>query len=111
MTENNHAPKPEVTGRSWNEKISLAILCALMLAAVVNVGRGRNNEIFEGVAVMDYPAYKFYSGQRDCHFSGAGYWLVPNKEFHDVVPAPGGSAFDFAHYDDALHAIRSEERR
>lgn len=91
--------------RSWSQTISLTLLSALILAAVVNVGRGKNNQILEGVVVMDYRAYKFYSGQRDCHFTGAAYWLVPNRAFHDVVPKPSVSAFNFAHYDDALHAI------
>ena len=104
MTENNRPKTPGVPDRSWRQTISLASLCALMLAAVVNVTRGRNNQTLEGIVVMDYPAYKFYSGQRDCHFTGAAYWLVPNREFHDVVPKPSVSALDFAHYDDALHA-------
>lgn len=103
MVENDRRA-PEVPNRSWNQTISLALLCALVLAAVVNVGRGRNNQTLEGVVVLDYPTYKFYSGQRDCHFAGAAYWLVPNREFHDVVPKRSVNAFDFAHYDDALHA-------
>jgi hypothetical protein len=73
---------------SKNLTIPVILLCTLVLVAAANFLRGRNNQTLEGVVVMDYPAYKFYSGQKDCHLDGTAYWLVPNDRFHDIVPCP-----------------------
>jgi hypothetical protein len=101
MPDNNQLATSEAThGRSRRSQIiPVAVLCALALAAAMNAARGKNNQPFEGVVVMDYPRFIFYPQQKDCQFTGTAYWLVPNHGFYDAVPMP--SAPDF---ESALHA-------
>jgi hypothetical protein len=104
MTENNQLANSEgaQNGSRKSQIIPVALLCALVLAAAVNNARGKNNQTFEGVVVMDYSSYRFYPDQKDCHVKGTAYWLVPNDRFYDVVPKPSTS--DFAHLERLLHA-------
>jgi len=106
MTENNQLATSEAaqSGRRKSEIMSVLVLCALVLAAAVNIARGKNNQTFEGVVVMDYPSYRFYPDQKDCHVKGTAYWLVPNDRFEDVVPMPTSSDSDLAHLDRLLCA-------
>ena len=82
--------------------IPVALLVVFLLAAMVNTARGRNDQTLEGVVVMDYPAYRFYPGLKDCHLKGTSYWLVPNQRFDDAVPVP--STNDFSHLERLFHA-------
>jgi hypothetical protein len=104
MTEDNRVASSEATqSRSRMSEIgSVAVLCTLVLAAVVNVARGKSNETFEGVVVMDHSAYRFYPDQKDCHVKGTAYWLVRNEKFNDAVPMPATS--DLAQLDRLFHA-------
>jgi hypothetical protein len=104
MTENNWLATSEApqSGSRKSQMIPVVLLCALVLAAAVNLARGKNNETFEGVVVMDYTNYRFYQDQKDCHVKGTAYWLVPNDRFYDVVSQPRTS--DSAHLDRLFHA-------
>jgi len=90
------------SGSRASRTIPVALLAALLLAAIVNTARGKNNQTLEGIVVMDYPTYRFYPGLKDCHLKGTTYWLVPNQRFHDAVPMP--SINDFNHLERLFHA-------
>jgi hypothetical protein len=104
MTENDQLSTSEASqrGSRMSQIIPIALLCALVVAAALNTARGKHNQTFEGVLVMNYPSYEFYPDQKDCRLKGAAYWLVPNDRFYNVVSVPSTS--DFAHLDRALHA-------
>jgi hypothetical protein len=104
MNENNPtATSDAAQSRSrMGEIVPVAVLCALVLVAVVNIARGKNNETLEGVVVMDHLAYQFYPDQKDCNVKGTAYWLVRNEKFNDVVPMPAIS--DLAQLDRLFHA-------
>lgn len=87
--------------------IPVALLCALALVAALNTARGKNDQTFQGVVVMDYPRYEFYPDEKDCHPKGTAYWLIPNRRFHDVVPMPRTSDLNMDHFDRLTHAAWS----
>jgi hypothetical protein len=82
--------------------IPIVLLCALALAVAVNTARGKKDQTFQGVVVMDYPRYEFYPDEKGCHPKGTAYWLNPNHRFHDVVPMP--TTNDVNHLDHLFHA-------
>ena len=98
MTENNQLATSKASKSSSRKShmIPVAVLCALALAAAMNAARGKNDQSFEGVVVMDYPRFIFYPEQKVCHFTGTAYWLVPNRRFYDVVRMPSAPDFDSA---------------
>jgi hypothetical protein len=82
--------------------VPMIALCTLALAVAISAARGKTNQIVDGVVVMDYSNYRFYPDAKDCHLRGTPYWLVPNREFHDLAPLP--ITTDFQHLDRILHA-------
>jgi hypothetical protein len=106
MTENKQLETIEAaqSGSRLSRIIPVALLCALVLAVAVNTARGKSDQTFQGVVVMDYPRYEFYPDEKDCHPKGTAYWLIPNHRFHDVVPMPGTSDLNLDHLDRLNHA-------
>jgi hypothetical protein len=105
MTENNQLATSEAaqSGSRKSRVIPVVLACALVLAVAINTARGKNNQTFEGVVVMDFPTYKFYPNQKDCRLKGTAYWLVPNQKFYELVPLPQ-KPFDFSNLPFLIHA-------
>jgi len=82
--------------------VPVLALCTVALAAAIGVVRGKANQTFNGVVVMDYSNYRFYPDAKDCHPREMPYWLVPNRGFHALTPMP--STTDFQNLDRILHA-------
>lgn len=105
MSENAQvATDDDAQGSSRASRLfPVVLLLVLLLAALVNSARGKKDRTFEGVVVLDYPAYRFYPELKDCRLRGTTYWLVPNQRFYEAVPMP--STNDPSHLERLFHAV------
>jgi hypothetical protein len=80
--------------------VPVLLLAVLALAALVHALRGKKNETFDGVIVMDVMTYEFYPNAKDCNLRGTPYVLLPNARFREIVTT--GST-DIEHIDRLFH--------
>ena len=66
--------------------IPVLLLGVLALAAlkVINL-KGKKNQTFDGVIVLDGMTYEFYPNPKDCSYGGTPYVVLPNARFGEVV--------------------------
>ena len=65
--------------------VPVCAIFALALAILINGAKGKSNQTFDGLFVLEYPRYEFYVGLKDCPAHGTAYWRVPNSEFSSEV--------------------------
>jgi hypothetical protein len=46
---------------------------------------GRQRQVFNGLVLEENAFYTFYPGLKDCRRQGTPYWLVPNREFYEML--------------------------
>jgi hypothetical protein len=86
MDESNK-PSPDAangTGRATNV-VPVALVIVFVFVALLNAGRGKGNESFDGVVLSTPGKYEFYPGAVDCSFKGTPYILIPSPDFDKVV--------------------------
>jgi hypothetical protein len=80
--------------------VPVLLLCVLAAAIAINFVRGRSDQTFSGVVIMDLPVYKFYPEQKDCGQKGTPYLLIPNSRFGEIA----SNTADIDNLDALMHA-------
>jgi hypothetical protein len=70
---------------SPSRTVPVFLICALVLAVVINGAAGKKNQTFDGLVVQENTFYEFYPDVQGCLRQGTPYWLVPNREFYETV--------------------------
>lgn len=78
--------------------VPVCAICALALAILINGARGKSDQTFDGLFVLESPRYEFYEGLKDCSAHGTAYWLVPNSDFNKEL-----MTVDIEHLERLLH--------
>jgi len=64
--------------------VPVLLIGLLAFAALVPLG-GNKNQTFDGVIVMNFGTYEFYSNAKDCNYRGTPYVVLPNERFRKSV--------------------------
>ena len=80
--------------------VPVLLLGILALAALVHGLRGKKNQTFDGVIVLNFKTYEFYPNAKDCNYRGTPFVVLPNERFQEIVST--GST-DIEHLDRLFH--------
>jgi hypothetical protein len=86
MDESNE-PSPDVANRTRRatDVVPVALVIVFLIVVLLNAGRAKDNQTFDGVVLSTPGKYEFYPGATNCFFKGTPYILIPNPDFCKVV--------------------------